>query len=381
MAPAQVATASWINLQQVSMKWMYEPDFLALRACLATVKGLDVDTTPIWLMLIGASGTGKTAYYMRCCESYPRYELTDEMSTAGLSSGKAGNWGDGLLKRLGTRGLWLMPDFTVFLNMREERRNEVMGIQRRLFDGKYDRVAAGERLHWSGRLHVVAACTNALERFYRVNADLGERFIQVRIERRDASDELIRKADAQRRHWQVFQDEIQEAAKAHIESTTELPPVMPFEIERKIMGWADFVSQGRISTHYNYKDELVSVGHQEGSSRLHQQFTGMAVADAWLFGQDAASNFQVGLIERIAMDCLPWARRAILQWFRTDDSLPLADVQEMSAITHPVTFRKAIEELVAIGALILETSGSMTPEWNWQRSRVRLSPPLKKLLC
>lgn len=367
-------STTWKHFQNISNKWMWQPDFEAVRACLAAVKSLDVETTPVWLMLIGPSGAGKTAYYIRACESYHRYELTDEMSAAGLSSGRSNNWGDGLLKRLGERGLWLMPDFTVFLNMKEERRNEVMGIQRRLFDGKYDRIAAGEKLSWKGRIHVVAACTNALERFTRVNSDLGERFIQVRIERKEPTDGLLIRANMQRQHWQQYQDELQMAAKSHIKSTRPIPPQISFQIERKIMDWADFVSMGRRATFYNYRDEIIGVGQQEGSTRIHQQMTGLAIADAWLMGQDQVSEIQLSLVERIAMDCLPWSRRAILHWFRTDQAIDMAEVRKLSGITHPVTFSKAISELEAIGAVVVEGIG------NFAGQRVRLSDGLKSLL-
>lgn len=344
-----------------------------MRACFAAAKSLDVETTPVWLMLIGPSGTGKTAYYLRSCESYARYELTDEISMAGLQSGRANNWGDGLLKRLGARGLWIMPDFTVFLNMREDRRNEVMGIQRRLFDGKYDRVAAGERLHWQGRIHVVAACTNALERFHRVNADLGERFIQIRIERQSAANELLQKTELQRRNWVRFQDEIKDAATNHMQGASSAVPSVPFAIERRILDWAEFVSLGRITTQYNYKDEIIGVGQQEGSGRIHQQFVGMAVADAWLLGQREVGKVQLELIERVAIDCLPWARRAILSWFRTEQEIPISEVREMSGISHPYTFSRAIAELAAIGSIVAikDSIGG---------DRVRLSQKCLKML-
>lgn len=367
------SVSAYLNLERVARKWFYQPDMEALRACLATVKALDVRTTPVWLMILAPSSSGKTAFYIRCCEAYPRYEMTDEMSIAGLASGRTSNWGDGLLKRLGERGLWLMPDFTVFLNMRDERRNEVMGIQRRLFDGKYDRVAGGEKYHWEGCINVVAACTNALERFHRVNADLGERFLQLRLERKRASDELIRKSHLQHEHWREYQDEILAAARAYLEAASEEQPTISFAMERKVMDWADFISMGRIPTYYNYKDELIGVGMQEGSSRLYQQLVSLSISDAWLMGQPEVALPQIALVERVAMDCLPWARRAVLHWFRTDQSISEAEVRSCSGITHPVTFSKAIKELQAIGAIdIEETLGGR---------RIRLSAAVKPLLA
>lgn len=354
---------------------MHHPDFLAIRACLATAKSLDIDTVPVWMLLIAPSSSGKTSYYVRCCEAYPRYQMSDEISMAGVSSANARTWGQGLLNKLGTLGLWLMSDFTVVLNMREERRNELIGIQRRIFDGKYERWANGEKQEWKGRVHVVAGVTPGIERFHRVNSDLGERFLQIRVDRSSSCIDLIRKTDLQRQHWQQFQDEILEGAKLFLD-VAPISPFLPLSIARQIMDWADFISLGRVSTDCNYKDEIVNVGHQEGAGRLHQQLSGLAIADAILMGDAEVGPRQLQLIERVAMDCLPWKRRAILSWFRTDEAIIIPEVRNLSGITHPVAFSRAIDELEAIGAI--ERIG---PENRLIDQKVKLVGHVKRLLA
>lgn len=365
---------AWNHLKTVSNIWMHEPDFEALRICLATVKALDLDTRPVWTMILGPSGTGKTAYYVQACLAYPVVEITDQVSLAGIRSASKGREGAGILQRLGKRGLWVFPDFTVILNMREDKRTELFGIQRRIYDGSYFRASDGERIPWEGRIHSIAACTPAIERYYHAHADLGQRYIQVRIEKSSSCDELVRKGVKQNNHWDQFQHDIKDAAANYLNRANgHLPPV-PFPVSRKISEWADFVSICRQPISRNYKDEITGTAGEEGSSRLEQQLHGLLQADAWLQGQWEVDRHQTSLIERIAFDCLPRDRRAVLINFRTEDTLSAADVQAISGIRHPYAFHRAVEELKAVGVLEQVGDGTLS------QVRLKLSERVVTLL-
>lgn len=372
---AVAEVSSWVNLQRTADKWIHEPDWEALRICLATAKSLDLDTTPVWTMLIGAAGTGKTAFYVQSCLAYPRSEITDQTTVAGIKSASRDRWGKGILDRLtegGKRGLWVFPDFTVILNSGEDKRNEIFGVQRRIFDGSFSRDADGEVVSWKGRVHSIAAVTPAIERYYHVHADLGQRYLQVRIDKVSVSDELVVKTTMQRTRWAEFQREVMEAAKGFLKPDSEVP-TLPIDISRSTLEWADFVSQCRIPVTRNHKDEITGVAAEEGASRVAQQMQGVVIADAWCFGQAKVGKPQLPLIERLAFDCLPRDRRAILIQFRTTETVPAPEVQEISGITHPYAFSRAVDELEAIGAIIREGSGTLGV------SKLKLAPRIAKL--
>lgn len=375
MPASAEAIAAWNHLKTVSNIWMHQPDFEALRICLATAKALDLETRPVWLMLIGPSGTGKTAYYIRCCLAYPKVEITDQTTLAGITSASKDSWGKGILNRLGTRGLWVFPDFTVILNMRDDRRNELFGIQRRIADGNFYRSADGKFIPWKGRVHSVAAVTPAIERYYHAHADLGQRYLQIRIEKAEPCDDLVRKTVRQNEHWEEFQAEILDASRSFINQTAGEPPEIPFPVSRKILDWADFVSLCRQPVSRNYRDEITGVAGEEGTSRTEQQLQGIVRADAWLMGQDTVGAEQMALVERIALDCLPRDRRAVLLYFRTKEFLDASDVHRMSGIRHPYAFDRVIGELKAIGALIQQGEGTLG------RCQLRLSDRVVPLLA
>ena len=344
----------------------------ALRACLATAKALDLETRPVWLMIIGPGSVGKSSFYLQSCTSYLPHVLTDELSIPGILSGSNKGWGKGVLQRLGKRGLWIVNDFTVMLNASEDKRNALLGAWRKIYDGHYDRNVDGDFVKWDGHTHVIMGCTPAIERFYRVHSDLGERFLQVRIEKCQHCDDLVRKMANQNGHWQQFQAEVVTAAKELLDNASE-EVSLTFRTECDIAAWADFISMGRAGTTRNYKDEIVGVSAEEGTARAGQQLLGLAKADAMLMQQNEVSELQMPLIRRVAFDCLPGHRRAILSILPAEDTLSESDLQEISGITHPYTFERALQELQAIGAIERE-QGQLRP------GKVRAADKFKRYL-
>lgn len=349
---------AWENLQLVSNKWFHNPDFEALRACLATAKSLDVETRPVWLMLIAPSSCGKSDFYLPCASVYVPHEQSDEVSVGGLLSGSANSKGEGVLKKLTPKGLWVFSDFTVLLNMPEEKRNAVLGAHRRIYDGDYGRSLSEGPAPWHGRVHVIAACTPGIERFHRVNADLGERMLQVRVNKQPPSDGMLEKIIKQNNAHGQFHREIRDAALKLMKPNVPAHIELPISYQRRILDWAEFVATCRTTVGRNYKDEIISVGHEEGTGRVFQEMIGLAMGDAALLGQDAVGDLQMPLIERVAFDCLPWARRAVLRAIPPKDSVSKADLKEMSHITHPYTFDQTIQELQAIGVIFTQNFGA-----------------------
>jgi hypothetical protein len=245
----------------------------------------------------------------------------------------------------------------------------LLGAWRKIYDGHYDRNVDGDTVGWDGHTHVIMGCTPAIERFYRVHSDLGERFLQVRIEKCQHCDDLVRKMAHQNGHWQEFQTEVSTAARELLESASDEVSIS-FRTECDIAGWADFISIGRQGTTRNFKDEITGVSAEEGTARAGQQLLGMAKADAMLMQQDEVTDVQMPLVRRVAFDCLPWARRAILSILPPEDALTEADLQEISGISHPYTLERTLQELDAIGAIGRER-GQLGGTKVWAKDKIK----------
>lgn len=372
MSIAETQHSAWVNLQSVANEWFHNPDLLALRAILATAKSLDIETRPVWLMLIAPSSCGKSDFYLPCASGYTPHHESDDVSLAGLISGSAANRGKGVLDRMRPKGLWLFNDFTVLLNTQEDKRNVILGAHRRIYDGEYYREMDGQKIGWTGRVHVVAACTPGIERFHRVNADLGERMIQVRVDKQPPSNDLIQKIAKQTEHHATYRKEIVAAAAKLVRPNIPASIDLPFEQQQAIYQWAELVANCRTSVSRNYKDEIISVGHTEGTGRVFQQMLGLAKGDAAILGQTSVSETQLPLIRRIAFDCLPWNRRAVALAMPANEGIIRSELRTKSGISHNYTFDQAVEELTALGLIRVLSSGAA--------SEISFTPKIQSLL-
>lgn len=365
----------WIHFQDVVNKWFHRPDFLALRAVLGTARALDIETTPCWMMLIGPSSCGKSELYLRSLNCYPRREHTSDISLPTLLTLEKGKVGQGLLTRL-QNGLWIVSDFSSVLSGKEETRNQVTSACREIFDGKYNR-GGSDNKGWEGRINMVAACTPAIDRYYRVHADLGERFLQIQIDRIGACRELRKKASLQRRNTKQYHAEIVEASAGLMNGPVVID--IPDDMEEALSLWAEFTAHARrvVSRNmYSQNNEITDLGYTEGSGRLYQEMTSLALGDASLMQSNAVTPLQIQLVARVAVDSLTRVRRAVLSSLMEippGEELRRADLQEMAGITHNQTFTRCLDDLVAIE--IIETS-----EKGAQQTYIKFSPGIRKML-
>ena len=350
---------AWNGFQLTVNKWFHRPDFFALRACLATARALDLNTGPVWLMLIGPSSCGKSELYLNSLDCYPRLERTSDINIPALISMENGKQGNGILKRLTPTGLWVISDFSSILSGREETRNQVTAACREIFDGRYQRAGRGENQVWQGKINIVAACTPSIDNYYRVHADLGERFLQVQIDRIDSCRELRRKVGLQRNNLNKFHKDIVAGSKSLFDGPTDVE--IPDAMDEAISRWAEFTSfTRRVVSRHSYTGEISSLGYAEGSGRLHGEMCSLAMGDASITGSDTVGPDQIELVARIAIDSLTRTRRAILSsflQFPLGEELRRADLQEISGISHPQTFTRALEDLQAIDVLESRENG------------------------
>lgn len=369
-------TIEWKAFQQTVLKWFHRPDWLVCRAVLATAKALEIETTPVWLMVIGPSSCGKSEFYVYLLHAVENAQWTSDMNVPALISISSNSRGQGILRRIGDKGLWAITDFSSILNQHEETRAKVLAASREIFDGEYHRDGGGVNEVWQGRVHVVAACTPALERHFRVYADLGERFIQVQLDRVESPNrELRRKVNLQRQNKTQYHTEIVDRAKTLLDCPITHCTI-PDSIDETISVWAEITALCRTTVSRNaYNGDIMDTGYTEGSSRIAQQYLGLAHGDAAILRQNAIGAHQLDLIERVAIDSLPRSRRGIIRFLSqwpVDQEVRRGDLQDESGITHNESFRRVLEDLTALNLIETVISESQT--------NIRCKGQLKKLL-
>ena len=105
-----------------------------------------LDGDPVWLMLVGGSGVGKTERLIPLAVMRDVVLESSITGPAALLSGtakkeRAKNATGGLLRKLPEGGgMLLLKDFTSIIDMHRDARAEVLAALREIYDGRWDRI-------------------------------------------------------------------------------------------------------------------------------------------------------------------------------------------------------------------------------------------------
>jgi hypothetical protein len=170
-----------------------ESGYLVAALAVAVSKQLD-DEDPLWMILAGASGSGKTeAIQLPALVADSR---VDELTRAGLLSWTKDKKPrrSGLLTQIPSSAFVTISDFSTVVTMGDrEARARMFGILRVVYDGRVTRALGGqpagqdEVLDWEGHLTLLAGATHVIDTHFSHEAALGERWLIFRVEESDAA--------------------------------------------------------------------------------------------------------------------------------------------------------------------------------------------------
>jgi hypothetical protein len=169
-------------------RWLgAEYDTGALDAALATAAAERLQGDPCWLLVVSGSGAAKTETVMPLAGAGAVIVSTVSGEAALLTSDKerAKDATGGLLRKIGSRGVLVIKDFTSIISMHRDTRATVMAALREVYDGRWDRdigADGGKTLTWTGRLVIVGAVTTAWDSAHSVVSAMGDRFVLVRFD-------------------------------------------------------------------------------------------------------------------------------------------------------------------------------------------------------
>ncbi len=203
------------DVEAVFARWLASTDPVPLRAVLGTYAASMRDGDPVWTMLVGGSGRGKTEM-VDSLRGRPDVRSVSSISNeAALLSATpkkdaAKDASGGLLRQIGSSGVLVIKDFTTVLSMHREARAGVLAALREIYDGRWCRdvgAEGGRTLQWEGRIGLVAGCTAAIDHAHAVMATMGERYLTVRVGDGN-SDALARRALSQVGHETAMRREL-----------------------------------------------------------------------------------------------------------------------------------------------------------------------------
>jgi hypothetical protein len=341
------------EIVDVFQRWLWMPDARAVLAVLGAVQANRLEGDPVWLVLVGPPGGGKSEL-LQSIKGLPNVYPTATLTEPALLSGTAKKDRDesakgGLLRSIGDFGIILCKDFGSVLSMHRDGRAAVLAALREIYDGSWTRhlgISGGITLDWEGKVGLIAGATPGIDRHHAVMGAMGERFIFMRIPEVDGGEQARRALDHAGREKEM-RAALRAAVAAFFESEpTEPRPLIEDERER-LVALASLVVRCRSSFERDsYSREIEVIPDSEAPTRLIIVLERL-LAGLDTLGIDRAEAWRV--VERVGLDSMPALRRRVLDvLLASADELPTPKIAE--ATSHPTsTVRRTLQDLAGHG--------------------------------
>jgi len=328
-----------------------------LKLLFATIIANRMPISPVWLFIIGGSGSGKTAFidtFTDCKHIYQLSKITPNTFLSGFKQG-AGKEPSFLHQIPVKKGAMLVfKDFTTLLAMHHEAKVDILGQMREVYDGTLTkRTGTGDELKWNGRLGFIAATTDAIYQARALYSSMGERFIMYNPLSPDRK-KVARRSMDNIGSLHEKKKEMRAISKEYLDETIVIPKIAPTigdEIKDNIIDIADMTCNARSQIDRDMKTgEIVHVYFAEVPTRLSEQL--MAVSSGLMVMNDGPlTKDDEYILYKIALDSISSNRKMAMMKISQYNQVETKGLAV--ALQYPTsTVRRWLEDLVALGICV-----------------------------
>ncbi len=250
----------------------------------------------------------------------------------------------------------MIKDVTSILGMSRDRRNEVLGALREIYDGRWDRdvgTAGGFTLTWTGRLVVVGAVTTAWDTAHGAIAKLGDRFALVRVDSTRGRNASGKQALRNVGDEPLMRAELVTALGGLLRAVQPALATLTDEDEDDLLAAADLVTYVRTAVERDYRGEVIDAHAPEAPTRFAKMLGQMARGGLAL-GMPREKAMKLAL--RIARDSMPPLRLRLLVDVMGNPGTTTTETTKR--VQKPrTTVDRALQELHLLGLLAVEGGG------------------------
>jgi hypothetical protein len=341
------------EVRTIFQKWLYMPDVGPLYAMLGAIAANYTAGDPVWLLLVGPPGFGKSEL-INAAVHLQELHAVSVLTEAALLSGTAKRdrtqqSSGGVLRKMGQFGILSFKDFTSLLSMQKDQRATVLAALREIYDGSWTRhvgVDGGQTLHWSGKAGLIGGSTPAIDAHHAVMAALGERFALLRVPEGDEEARADKALD-HAGHEIEMREELSGAVRGLFAGLTfpRHRPTLTEPETRFLISLASLVVRCRSAVDRDPQNkEITLIPGAEAPTRLIVMLSNL-FGGLLTIGLQRDEAWQI--VRRIGLDSMPALRRRCLETLAAaTDALSTSSVA--TAIDHPTsTVHRSLEELAA----------------------------------
>jgi len=360
------------KLREAFRRHFYLPDTAAVDFSVAVVIANRLPGDPVWGMVVGAAGGGKTEA-VESVGGLPEVHRLSSLTSKTFLSGKGP--ASSLLHRMDAAGktLMLLKDFGTILSMRSEERSEILAALREIYDGSYSRETGnGAPLFWSGRRGFLAGTTPAIDAHHAVVGILGERWVYLRLPKVDQT-QLSVAAFRENRETEM-RAELKASVVEFVEGRNLSPPD-PEPVEEAITAMAIRTAWIRSPVPRDmYTREITGHPSPEEPTRITKQLRQLWKAAVVIGHEDP-----LAFVGRVARDSTrPPERRDVLNHLATVGFVSTTEIRERLHLPSS-TVTRLLEDLDALGLIEVvgkkETGGRPVNIWALTEPARELLPP------
>jgi hypothetical protein len=323
------------------------PDHGAVHVALAGIVANYASGDPVWPLLVGPPGSGKTEIVNAIVSAPSVWALSSLTPQTLLSGFERKGEPASLLLQIGDFGILAFKDLTTVLTMHREARGQIIGQLREVADGKTEKsFGNGLRLEWEGKIGFLAGVTPIIDEQHSFLAVMGERFVLYRMPEVGRAD-IARRSLARRGHEPELRQRIRATVADFLEQFQDCGRLeLPESFTEPLIVLSDMVTRSRSGVARDgYSRELLYLPQPEAPTRLAKQLAQLGAA-ALAIGIGEAETWR--LITKVGWDSVPAVRCAVIDFLAHQTEPVTFSVIEEETGLPDKTVRRIIEDVVAL---------------------------------
>lgn len=358
-------------------EWFYLEDDQLIEVLLGAAKANESAGPPVWLLLVAPPSTGKTTLVEplgRLPGFFAVSALTSKTFASGLESPRGASVS--LLNRLPNPCTLVVKDFSPIQAVRPDQKADLLATLRDIYDGSYRKVFGnGTEVSWRGKLGLIGAATNDIDRDQSIQAALGERFLHVRMMRSNDTEMALQALSMGRRETQVA-EELSAAFGRVLYAATDPSTVTLDETARsELAALAVALARWRTPIARDHHRKVIYGPEPEGPGRLVKQFQELACGIAAVNGGSVVGDCEIAAVRRVAQDSIPSLRCKLLRILARNEDPMAARVLSALVNVPEATLREKLEDLEMLEVVRRTTEkGSVTWTANADWSQALILP-------